>query len=186
MIMKRAVKNKGGEVKYGSKGFTLMELMIVIAIIGILAAIAIPNYMRYRKKAAISEIAANLKNFKTGFIAFAVENEWYPDDCHTDNGPYGLPDQLDGVPITDMEDYIMVDEWSTPTYLGGRYNWEGPDTYWPTYPDGNGYFGISIDGATASQKDLRFLDGLLDDGDLSTGEFRLTPNSRYTYIFEES
>ena len=179
MIMKRAAKNTGGTIKYGSGGFTLVELMIVIAIIGILAAIAVPNYMRYRKKAEISEIAANLKNFKTGFIAYAIDYEWYPDDCHTDTGPYGLPN-------AEIEDYVMLDEWTTPTVLGGRYNWEGPDTYWPAYPDGNGYVGISIDGVTASQKDLRFLDGLLDDGDLSTGIFRLTPNSRYTYIFEES
>lgn len=186
MIMTRTKKKACNATPLPSGGFTLVELMVVIAILGILAAIAIPNYMRYRKKAEISEIAANLKNFKTGFIAFALDYEWYPDDCHTDTGPYGLPETVDGVAITDMEEYIMVDAWSSPTALGGRYNWEGPDVYWPTYPQGNGYFGISLDETTASQKDIRFLDALIDDGDLSTGTFRQTPNGRYTYIFEES
>lgn len=165
-------------VRLGSGGFTLIELMVVIAILGILAAIAVPNYIRYRKKAQISEIASNLKNFKTGFIAYAVDTGDFPDDSHTDTGPYGLPN-------TEIEDYIMLHEWVTPTALGGRYNWEGANTYWPTYPNGSGYIGISIDGATAPQKDLRFLDGLLDDGNLLTGTFRKI-GSRYTLIIDEN
>lgn len=56
-----------------SKGFTLIELMIVVAIIGILAAIAIPNFLQYQLKSKQSEAKVNLGAIKTSEIAFNAE-----------------------------------------------------------------------------------------------------------------
>jgi type IV pilus assembly protein PilA len=60
------------------KGFTLIELLIVVAIIGILAAIAIPQFTAYRAKAYNAAAQSDLKNFKTAMEAFFSDNQQYP------------------------------------------------------------------------------------------------------------
>jgi len=60
------------------KGFTLIELMIVVAIIGILAAIAIPQFASYRVKAFNSAAKADLHSAQTAFEVFFNDNSIYP------------------------------------------------------------------------------------------------------------
>jgi len=60
------------------KGFTLIELLIVVAIIGILAAVAIPQFASYRQKGYNSAATSDLKNAKTAFEAFFADNQAYP------------------------------------------------------------------------------------------------------------
>jgi type IV pilus assembly protein PilA len=55
----------------GQKGFTLIELMIVVAIIGILAAIAIPNFLQYQMRARQSEARTNTMGIKTSMVSYA-------------------------------------------------------------------------------------------------------------------
>ena len=59
-------------------GFTLIELLIVVAIIGILAAIAIPQFSAYRAKAYNSAATSDLKNAKTSLEAYFMEHYKYP------------------------------------------------------------------------------------------------------------
>jgi type IV pilus assembly protein PilA len=60
-----------------SSGFTLVELMVVVAIIGILAAVAIPNYQKYQAKARQSEAKIALASVYTAEKSFSTENGSY-------------------------------------------------------------------------------------------------------------
>jgi prepilin-type N-terminal cleavage/methylation domain-containing protein len=59
------------------KGFTLIELLVVIAIIGILAAIAIPQFSEYRKRGFDARAKSDLRNLATAEEAYFVDNETY-------------------------------------------------------------------------------------------------------------
>ena len=61
------------KIQRGDKGFTLIELLIVIAIIGILAAIAIPSYTGYTRKAKIQEVIHAMGAVKTAVTAYYTE-----------------------------------------------------------------------------------------------------------------
>ncbi len=63
--------------KKGQKGFTLIELMIVIAIIGILAAIAIPQFTAYRQRGFNAAMQSDLRNAATAQEAFYTDSQTY-------------------------------------------------------------------------------------------------------------
>lgn len=95
------------------KGFTLVEIMIVVAIIAILAAVAIPNFVRYRKTSQMNACISNLKQLQSAVeqakmtgVATPVMSDIVGTDkyikvtpkCPLDSAEYTLPTSDDGDP----------------------------------------------------------------------------------------
>ena len=62
------------------RSFTLIELLIVVAIIGILAAIAVPNFLNARTKASIARVKADFRTITTAMQSYFMDNNDYPPD----------------------------------------------------------------------------------------------------------
>ncbi|CAH1544706.1 MULTISPECIES: pilin [Vibrio] len=84
------------------QGFTLIELMIVVAVIGVLAAIAIPQYQKYVAKSEVASALATMTGVKTNVEAFAVENGEFPDGSSTNQteADLGVPGTIPSGDIT--------------------------------------------------------------------------------------
>ena len=127
----------------GEKGFTLIELMIVVAIIGILAAIAIPNFINYQKRAKTSEARTNLGAIRTSEEAYASTADTYLDAAWN---PDADPD-------------------------GTKRAWTAGVAGWTDIgyePKGNIYFSYLISGSTATTFTAVARGDFDDDGTNST------------------
>ena len=148
-------------------GFTLVEIMIVVVIIGMLAAMAIPAFQKVRQSSRHSALANDMRSFAQAFETYSHENGSWPGDT----GIGVVPNEM-----LNNNSSLDVTAFSSTTPIGGRYDWDG------------GVFGyiaaVSVADATITNAQLLQFDTSFDDGNLNTGDFRGT-TGRYSYVILE-
>ncbi|MDQ8180217.1 type II secretion system protein [Pelagicoccus sp. SDUM812005] len=147
------------------KGLTIIELIVVVTIIGLMAAIAIPAYTQSRQSSIATRTANDFRKFAEQFNHYALQNGTWPED--------GLPTTVP----SGMEPYLSDSVWPKETPVGG---------YWDYDFAAFGFTaGVSIDATTLGDSVLQAIDGLMDDGNLSTGIMIKTDGNRLSYILEQ-
>lgn len=145
-----------------TKGFTLIEIMVVVVIIGLLAALAFPMYQQLRRTARQSAFINDLRIARDAIFEYTFRTGGFPPD-----GSAAIPTELDEV--------LRPDRWSKPTPIGGQWDWDY-DVFGVTA-------GMSVNMPDATDDHMREIDQRIDDGDLSTGVFRKRSNG-YIYIMQ--
>ncbi len=143
------------------RGFTLVEIMLVVVIIGVLASFAIPAFMKVRQQSYASAIANNFRVYRSEFEMFVMEEGYWPPDATPSVVPLGMEGRLNRF----WEDTTEGDFW----------DWERNAVGVSA--------GVSLQGDRTTPAVMERVDEILDDGDLSTGEFFKNGN-RYTWRFE--
>jgi prepilin-type N-terminal cleavage/methylation domain-containing protein len=145
--------------------FTLVELTIVIGIISLLAAIALPTYLRARQRAQNTKFINALRVASSAFDTYAIEHGNYPPDTNRGIVPPGMDTYFDH-----SFDFTAL------TPIGGRWDWD---------KDVFGFkAGLSVVDPNALQLQLQDIDKSWDDGNLVTGHFQDKGARRYSQILE--
>ena len=106
---------------FNRKGFTLIELMIVVVIIGILAAIAIPNFISMQDRAKEAKVKGGAHTLQLAAEDFAVRNDGIYSDAAADVGPLLPQDPNGGNNLQNAFDGT----WTEPTWAGAAANTGG-------------------------------------------------------------
>ena len=155
-----------------SRAFTLVEVCVVVFIIGMLAAAALPAFKRVGQKARVSAVANDIRVFTTAFQTYNLQNGRWPADV----GPRVMPPVMVGA---------LPNAFVNTTPIGGNYDWDQN-----VAPNGfltKAAITLLTQGTNRVSGDVALLtaiDQLLDDGNLRTGNVRLGSTNGLVFIIE--
>ena len=163
----------GARARGRAGGFSLVEVMIAVAIVSFLAMMAVPAVSRLKNKARASATAHDLRVFEAAFQGYASEKGVFP----TTSDPGQLPPE--------MVDRIQAEAWAKISPVGGHYAWAHNQVF-------NGVpcaAAITItptpDSALVNDADqLEALDRMIDDGNLGTGSLIFGGDGSLVWIVE--
>lgn len=145
-------------------GFTLIEIMIVVAIIALLAAVALPSFLRARQRAQNVRFITSVKVAGDAFSMYAYEHSGYPADV----GPAQIPDG--------MAPYLGKFPWVSPTPIGGSWDWD--------YGTVGVKAAVTALNPRAPVEQQLVIDEMMDDSNGTTGSLRVSSN-RVSFVVEE-
>jgi type IV pilus assembly protein PilA len=133
-------------MRYYNSGFTLVELMIVVAIIGILSAIAIPQYADYQQRTKLISAATGVSAYRNA-VAQCVQDTGAFLDC--DLSTHGIPGPIDATnPINYVVSVNVVDgEISVVTTATAMDNTQLELVFTPEWQDGRPALNWAISGS---------------------------------------
>ncbi len=146
--------------------------MIVVVIIGLLAAMAIPAFSRVRERARVNRFVSDLRTFTAGIDTMMLELGTTPGDPSSGSFAGGH---------AQLGDYLNEGVYAQPTTIGGVWDIDSGDFGY------RALVGVDFGGAPSDQqrKYLQLVDDLIDDGDLSAGTFRAFNSGRRGYAVIE-
>lgn len=139
------------------RGFTLIEIMIAIVIIGVLAALAVPAFQRLKQRSLATLMANDFRQITASFERSNLEMGRWP------------PATAAGVTPANMEG-ILPSAYLLPTPVGGQYSWSGPTGI------------LRLSGGPDNDAVMRQVDEIIDDGDLSTGDLSRAGAGSYQLV----
>jgi len=168
-VMRPPDANDSSRSRRRSAGFTLVEILIVVVIIGILAAIVIPQFSNATTPARYSVFVNDLTGMGRAIQVYMVET----------GNP--IPDGTSGELHENLVDYIRADKFGKATPLGGVYDTEEPGG------DAGDIGGVGVDFGEDYPGDdvLLEIDAMIDDGSLSTGICQKFGSDRYYLLLPQ-